>query len=324
MILVRDAGMPLEENAEMYRAALDVLDIGVYLVDLERRITFWNAGAERITGYLRAEVLGHACRENILVHCGEHGSVQCELQCPLKHTLEDGKSRQPMMYLRHKQGHRVPVYVRTAVLRDSEGRVMAGAEWFGEQRLPIDDETGGEKNAAQRGREQRGTARPREFMETCLERSLDALTYDTQTFGILEVRVDQWQGLRKTHGKEAAESMMRVLEETLLYTLHSADIFGRWTDESFMVVARDSTVRALELDADLLRGMAASAQVRWWGDLLPVTISIGGTLARHGDTSEALLALAHAALEQSLGRGGNTVTVVDSNVASIGGDECLR
>ncbi len=316
--------MALELDGEMYREVLDALDLGVYIVDLDRRIRFWNAGAERITGYTRAEVLGRACRENILVHCSEHGAETCDSSCPLKRTLEDGESRQPMMYFRHKQGHRVPVHVKTAVLRDSEGHVKAAAEWFGEPWLTAADEGVEENAATARGREQRGTSRPREFIEACLDRNLDALAHHGQAFGILEVRVDPWQNLRKTHGNEAAESMMRVLEETLHYVLNSADIFGRWTHDSFLVVARDSTVRALELDADLLRGMAASAQVRWWGDLLPVTISIGGVLARVGDTAEGLLASAHDALEQSTGRGGNSVTVMDAVAASGEAEPCSR
>lgn len=36
-----------------YRAILESLSTGVYVVDRERKILFWNDGAERITGYLR-------------------------------------------------------------------------------------------------------------------------------------------------------------------------------------------------------------------------------------------------------------------------------
>lgn len=37
---------------------LDSLFDGVYFVDCERRITYWNAGAERISGYAKTDMLG--------------------------------------------------------------------------------------------------------------------------------------------------------------------------------------------------------------------------------------------------------------------------
>ena len=42
----------------VFETALDSLDVGVY----------WNRGAERISGYLRPDVTGRFCRDDILVH----------------------------------------------------------------------------------------------------------------------------------------------------------------------------------------------------------------------------------------------------------------
>jgi len=40
-------------DQDVYRAVLESLATGVYLIDRERRILFWNHAAEQITGYLR-------------------------------------------------------------------------------------------------------------------------------------------------------------------------------------------------------------------------------------------------------------------------------
>ena len=45
---------------EFYQDLLDQISDGVYFVTPNRRITYWNAGAERITGYSSHEVLGHS------------------------------------------------------------------------------------------------------------------------------------------------------------------------------------------------------------------------------------------------------------------------
>jgi len=46
---------------------LDTIFDGVYIVDKERRIVFWNKGAEEITGYSAKEVCGRKCSDNILM-----------------------------------------------------------------------------------------------------------------------------------------------------------------------------------------------------------------------------------------------------------------
>ena len=51
--------MAEELDPSYYRAILESLPTGVYVVDPERRILFWNDGAEQITGYRRHEIIGH-------------------------------------------------------------------------------------------------------------------------------------------------------------------------------------------------------------------------------------------------------------------------
>ena len=69
------------EQAEIFRAVLEALPTGVYFVDRNKKIAFWNDGAERITGYLRQDVVGRACRDDILVQCTEDGTVVCAPTC---------------------------------------------------------------------------------------------------------------------------------------------------------------------------------------------------------------------------------------------------
>ena len=84
--------MYLEDS--FYKALLDNLYDGVYFVDVERSIIYWNRGAERLTGYGGDEVIGHYCRENILEHVDDMGSRLCESDlCPWGPILSVGVSR---------------------------------------------------------------------------------------------------------------------------------------------------------------------------------------------------------------------------------------
>ncbi len=117
-------------SEDLYLELLDNLFDGVYYVDRNRVITFWNKASERLTGYGKDEVLGKACSDNILKHIDSHGRELCVQGCPLHATMADGKMREALLYLHHKDGHRVPVHIRVSPLMDEQGNVIGGIEVF--------------------------------------------------------------------------------------------------------------------------------------------------------------------------------------------------
>lgn len=65
------------EDKEATRTLLDTLHEGVYYVDTEMRIQYWNKAAERISGYSSAEALGKRCADNVLCHIDQDGNSMC-------------------------------------------------------------------------------------------------------------------------------------------------------------------------------------------------------------------------------------------------------
>lgn len=56
----------------------DILDNiygGVYYVDKNRKIKYWNKEAEKITGFSKEEVIGEYCYNNILQHVDAKGLI---------------------------------------------------------------------------------------------------------------------------------------------------------------------------------------------------------------------------------------------------------
>jgi PAS domain S-box-containing protein len=54
-----------ETAPSFHEKLLDTLREGVYFVDRERRIQYWNKGAELLTGYAASEVVGKLCVERV-------------------------------------------------------------------------------------------------------------------------------------------------------------------------------------------------------------------------------------------------------------------
>src|ERR1022692_586604 len=122
--------LPVDINLSFHEKLLDSLHDGVYFVDRERKILYWNKGAELLTGFSASEVVGRSCFDNILMHVSAGGCSLCLNGCPLGKTIEDGQRRESEIFLRHKLGHRVPVSVRAAPITDNQGTIVGGGEVF--------------------------------------------------------------------------------------------------------------------------------------------------------------------------------------------------
>src|SRR5512133_3590485 len=115
---------------DFYKNIIDNLYDGVYFVYRDRTITYWNKGAERITGYSAAQAVGRRCRDNLLNHVTASGVQLCQSHCPLAAVMEDGKPREAEVYLHHAEGYRVPVVVRAAAVQNENGEIIGAVETF--------------------------------------------------------------------------------------------------------------------------------------------------------------------------------------------------
>lgn len=104
--------------------------MGIYFIDRDRTIVYWNKGAERITGYSSSDVLNRGSADNILVHVDEEVNSLCTRICPLACTVVDGNERSTDVYLHHKKAHRIPVTVNIVPITDAEGKIIGAVETF--------------------------------------------------------------------------------------------------------------------------------------------------------------------------------------------------
>jgi diguanylate cyclase (GGDEF)-like protein/PAS domain S-box-containing protein len=301
--------MPGELDPKVCRTILEDLPDGVYVVDLDRRIQFWNGWAERISGYLRHEVTGRLCSDNLLMHCDAENHPLCGSACPLQQAMRGGRLREANIFLRHKDGQRVPVRVRSIPVRDAEGSIIGAAESFDERRpQPEPQWRLGGKPAHGNLDPLTGVLDTRST-EVYLRECFHSFEQDRIPFGILAIAIDDLDGLREQRGEQAEEKVLRMVATTVSKNLRGVDVVGRWKGNRFLVIVDKCPVAALSRIGAALRPVVGAAALSWWGDRLSVTISVGGAEAAANDTVESLLARCEQALAASIDGGGDGMVI---------------
>lgn len=288
---------------------LQVLHEGVYIVDKDRRIQFWNAAAEEITGFAASAVVGSRCADNILRHISEDGRELCKDGCPLQATLEDGKTRDLVAYLHHRDGRRLPVHVRAIPMQNDRGipRVIEVFDEISErsellkelevlrQEVLIDPLT---------------KIGNRRFFELNAEARLASYNAQKVPFGLLMFDIDHFKKVNDTYGHLAGDAVLKMVAGTISAALRQLDTAARYGGEEFVVLVPNCDDTYLYVVGERIRLLIESS----WIDLedgarLKVTISGGGAMAQAGDQISTIIERADLRLYQSKESGRNKVIV---------------
>lgn len=291
---------------EFYQDLLDQMSDGVYFVTPDRRITYWNAGAERITGYDAQEVLGHSCAEGILRHVDDTGQQLCLHGCPLAAVMEDGKPRKALVYLHHKDGHCIPVTVRAEALRDRTGKIVGSVQVFsgktsgpseGERRVRTDDSLDRVTGLTER-----------RFGDMYLRSLIGAVGDGAVTLGILSIGIDHLEDVSDKFGPETADEVLAMIGKSLTNGLRRGDLAVRWGAMEFLALMPGADGDGLQASAERVRMLVENSWILSGGDQVRVTVSVGATMAAPNETADDLVARAGAFMRASQHSGGNRLT----------------
>jgi len=287
------------DRNEVLEAALDSMPEGVALLGTEGEVIFWNQAAQGITGYAAIDVLAQTLPKNLeplLVEEIRNEVVPCGKTLP--------ENRWALVRARHKLGHGVPVMKRVLVLRNELGERIGAAALF-HPAESVDALPQGE-NGADKGMEECRA----NFAER-LQMELDDFARGGPTFGVLWIGVDQAGELRKTHGAGACNAMLEKVRHALAQGLRPTEEMGRWCEDEFLILAHERNAEMLAIHAQTLTGLARTADFRWWGDRISLTVSVGAAQAggNPAETLAQLLKRARQAMQMSVRAGGNRAMV---------------
>jgi len=296
------------ENQIAYENLLNYVYEGIYFVDKNRKITFWNKGAERITGYSANEVIDKYCYDNILNHVDEKGNKLCFGGCPLHATINDGNNREANVYLQHKLGHRVTVKVKTTPLIEN-GITIGAVELFVDEADKFAERFELVKLREIAYRDKLTGLPNRCFLDQHLLYQMDMGYKLDMPIAVVFVDIDFFKRVNDTYGHLIGDETLKVLAKTLTKGLRSSDVVGRWGGEEFLLILPDLDSKNLKLICEKLRMLVENSSIDRSKTDLKITISIGATIMQQGDTPESIIERADRLLYASKENGRNRVTI---------------
>ncbi len=104
---------------------LDTIADGVFIMDSRGEITFWSKSLEQITGIMSEEAIGKTCKVLQASTCRGTTGVRNPTICGV---LQGNSTGSRECFIRHKDGHDIPVIKTATSVKNEAGKVIGAIE----------------------------------------------------------------------------------------------------------------------------------------------------------------------------------------------------
>ena len=216
---------------------IDAIPEGIYVTNDQREIVYWSEGAEHITGYAAADVVGSHCYDDILVHEDVYGHKLCTDSCPLEECLADGRPRSVNeVFLKREDGERLAVYVKTR--RFAIDGNLYGVEVFGE----LEAVAGREVTRLIQTLSDTAVTDPltglfnRRYIDIVLEQQFSLYRRIGQRFGVTHIDIDDFKPVNDAFGHATGDEALRFVATILSDGTRKMDLLARYGGDEFVML----------------------------------------------------------------------------------------
>lgn len=293
--------------------ALEALPVGIYVANRDGKIILWSAGAEKLTGYLRQDVLGRLRESELLEEPKpESRAAHTSADDSAETAAPQGAPVVTPLSIHCKNGHCLTVQLRSAPLRDEMGKLLGTVKLFDGNPPSRFVNRRQDKLAAYGCLDPQTGVLNHSLIQARLKESLTLHALYPVPFSVVCYGVDNLRTLGERYGHAAGDAALCMVANCFESGLRPTDFIGRWMEQEFLAilpVCGETDVMAV---GERLRRLVEHAGMSWWGDTLHATVSIGATVVHANDSVSTLVGRAEQALRESAESGGNRVVVLNS------------
>lgn len=260
----------------------------VISVDRNRRITYMNSAAERLTLWSQTEAQ-HRPLTDVLSMEEETQTLSVLEKLDSILAGDESTGTGAGISLRRRDGSQVVIHERAAPIRDRNGKAIGIV-------LVLRDITHERAMAARLEHQAThdpltGLTNRREF-ETRLTAALEDFHANATEYALLYLDLDQFKVINDTCGHAAGDALLRKIAWLIGDQLRGSDVLARLGGDEFGALLRDIRGEDALALADGIRRRIAELRFDWEGRIFAVNASIGvividNTVATVGDALSA-------------------------------------
>ncbi|MBI5777975.1 MAG: sensor domain-containing diguanylate cyclase [Planctomycetes bacterium] len=296
-------------TSHLSTSILDNIANGVYVIDNNMKIRYWNRSMEKISGIKSREMAAHPCESKKFFYYDRSGDHPCNRkQCILLNSIKYGCSDEKELYLRHKDGFQVPVSLRAAPLKNCHNQIigaagmacvnpyrMAGIRYATEQeQMAYIDPLTGIGN--------------RRYLEMNVQRRIEKYSRYSWKFGVMFIDLDHFKKINDAYGHNIGDEVLKMMAGSIRRNLRPYDGVCRWGGEEFIATVPGVNQDSLQAVANRLRRDIEQNKFFVRMRNIKATISLGVTMGKTTDTVDGLIKRSDALMYRSKKSGRNCVS----------------
>ena len=288
------------ERAQLLADLVENLSDPVFHIRPDGTIGYVNSAGERVYGYTREEMLN---QPSSMLRPDDRVALMA------KYIRELQQSSQPIVLeteALHKDGSRIPMELRSTTLRDADGKVLGIGSVVRDMTLQKKLEAGLRRAADTDALT--GLANRNRFSRVADAEARRAMRYG-HGLAVIACDLDHFKSVNDNHGHAGGDLALKVFARTTSDCLRQPiDLLGRVGGEEFAVILPETDISGAKRVAERIRSAVEKAQVQHDGRTFGLTVSLGVSLFRDGETSlEAAMKRADDALYRAKKNGRNRV-----------------
>jgi|DewCreStandDraft_4_1066084.scaffolds.fasta_scaffold02534_23 diguanylate cyclase (GGDEF)-like protein/PAS domain S-box-containing protein len=299
-------------NEKFFEQILNNLYEAVYFCDVNKKIIYWNKAAEKLTGYTTDEVLNNNCFNNIMVHTNYKGQQLCNGEkCLIARAIKEKKLIEEEVFLKHKDGYKLPVIVRISPIVDVSGKTVGAVQIFSDNSAKLAAFQKIEKLEALAFIDSLTGIGNRRYTEIKIFVKLEEIKKIgmIKNHGVLFIDIDHFKKINDTFGHKFGDDVLKIVAKTILKNIREDDFIGRWGGEEFVAIISNVDVDELRFIAEKIRALIYSIDFKINDNKIKLSVAIGATLINYKDDITSLIQRADALMYQCKKSGRNCVTV---------------